>query len=305
VRRRVLLTAAGLAALAGCRATRAVSAPSTGPSSRSSAPAPAATPVLFSGHAPARALRVTPYQHVFHRGSRTLPTLVYAPAAAGRFPLVVFGHGLTGLPGDYAALLTRWCAAGFVVAAPAFPDTNRSAAHFSLLDVPNQPEDLSAVLSGLLSLPGSDPVGRRVEPAHVAVAGHSAGAITALGALTDDGPGGRDRRFTAAVILAGNLLGVGQRFSDPPVPVLFVHSRNDPIVPYATGKAAYDGLPWPKALLTLSGAEHSEPYLDPRDRQFATVSRTSTDFLRASLYGDAAARHRLAGVPHLRESGLG
>jgi fermentation-respiration switch protein FrsA (DUF1100 family) len=249
-------------------------------------------------------LRVAPYHHRFHRSGRVLPTLVYAPVPAGRYPVVVFGHGLMGEPADYTALLTRWAAAGFVVAAPAFPDTNRSAAHFSLLDVPNQPADIGMVLSGLVTLPRTDPVARRLDRDHVAVAGHSAGAITALGVLTDDGPEGRDRRFTAGVILAGNLLGVGQTFSAPPVPVLFVHADHDPIVPYATGVAAYQRVPWPKALLTLPGDEHSEPYADPADRSFATVRAATTDFLRSSLYGDPAALRRFLATPHLRTSDL-
>ena len=159
------------------------------------------------------------------------------------------------------------------------------------------------MLTGLIALPAADPVRRRLDSVHVAAAGHSAGAITALGVLTEEG--GRDRRFTAAVILAGNLLGVGDTFADPPVPVLFVHAAGDPIVPYATGKAAYDGLPasWPRAMLTLPGAGHSGPYMNARDpRSPAVRRRLTTDFLRGSLYGDQAALRRLGRMAHLSKS---
>ena len=87
------------------------------------------------------------YHHTFHRGIRKLPTLVYAPTATGTFPVVVFGHGLTGEPAEYAVLLRDWSSAGFVVAAPAFPDTSGASADFSIFDVPNQPADLGAACS--------------------------------------------------------------------------------------------------------------------------------------------------------------
>ncbi len=241
--------------------------------------------------------------HTFSRGDRTLPTLLLTPAAAGTFPVVVFGHGLTAEPEDYAVLLRAWAAAGFVVAAPVFPDTNRSTTHLSILDIPNQPGDVSAVLTGLLALPADDPVRQRLSQSRFAVAGHSAGAITALGVLTDDGPDGRDRRFTAAIILAGTLLGAGRQFSDPPVPVLFVHADHDPVVPYRAGKAAYDTVPWPKALLTLAAAEHSEPYVDPGDRWFAEVQDATLAFLRGTMYGDQGALAQLRGLPGVVESG--
>ena len=49
-----------------------------------------------------------------------------APAdrSDGPYPLVVFAHGLGGSPAAYQGLLAEWAAAGYVVAAPAFPKTN-------------------------------------------------------------------------------------------------------------------------------------------------------------------------------------
>ena len=61
---------------------------------------------------------------------------------------------------------------------------------------------------------------------------------------------------------------------------------------YATGRTAYDRLPWPKAFLTLTGADHLR-YLGPGDRAFDAALATSTDFLRWALYGDPAAKERL------------
>ena len=78
--------------------------------------------------------------------ARPLPTTVWYPAGAGpaggrpangvpvapgRFPVVLFSHGLQSLPEMHAEMATRWAAAGFIVAAPAYPHTNRRTRTFS------------------------------------------------------------------------------------------------------------------------------------------------------------------------------
>jgi fermentation-respiration switch protein FrsA (DUF1100 family) len=235
-----------------------------------------------------------------HRGERPLATTVYYPKnAAGPFPVVVFGHGFGGTPTAYAALLKRWAAAGFVVAAPAFPHTAWGVAQPDLLDVVNQPADVGAVLSGLVALPSSDALRKILDPSRAAVAGHSAGAITALGVFTDDGPEKRDKRFSAGIVLAGNSIGVGTAFSGASAPLLFVHAADDPVVPFWTGLGAYDAVPWPRAMLKLTGQEHTAPYLSKSDKQYAVVASTTVDFLRWSLYDDGPARARLLTTPNL------
>jgi dienelactone hydrolase len=297
VRRRSVLAGAILVLVSGCVAhpklrPRAVAAPSTAP------PAPGTR-----GHAPATPLRVTTREVTFSNGSRALPTTVWSPAPLGAYPIVVFGHGLTGVPIVYQALLSRWAAAGFVVAAPRFPHTSALSKSFDLLDVVNQPADMGAVLSGLLNLRPDDSLRQRLDPQHVAAAGHSAGAITTLGVFTDDGPERRDPRFAAGVVLAGNLLGMGDHFSNPAARLLFAHATGDPVVPIATGRAAYDSAPWPKAFLTLAGDQHTSPYVDAQDPQFPAVASATRDFLRGCLYGDENALARLARQPHVTESG--
>ncbi len=232
----------------------------------------------------------------------TLPTTIWYPDQPGAYPIVVFGHGLAGVPAVYVHLLSGWAAAGFVVAAPTFPNTSFGAENFSMLDVPNQPADMGAVLDGLLALGPSDPVRQRLDPTRVAGAGHSGGAISALGLFTEDGPEGRDKRFRAGLILAGNSIGVGGTFRDPPVPMLFVHAEKDPIVPYVTGRAAYVKVPWPKAFLTLPGSERIPPYLNPESPQFDLVAGATAGFLRWSLNGDAAAGSRLVSVPGVQST---
>ena len=70
--------------------------------------------------------------------------------------------------------------------------------------------------------------------------------------------------------------------------MLFVHGDRDPIVPYWSGRLAWDAVPWPKAFVTLEGQGHIDPYLRPDDPAFAVVATTTTNFLRWSLTGDRA-----------------
>src|SRR5882724_3858134 len=70
--------------------------------------------------APARAFSVSVRDLKLARGAdRPLPTTVWFPSAAGKFPLILFSHGFTARPSDYAGLIAAWARAGFVVAAPA------------------------------------------------------------------------------------------------------------------------------------------------------------------------------------------
>jgi fermentation-respiration switch protein FrsA (DUF1100 family) len=270
------------------------------PPAATPAPTPAASRVTApTGRAPARASAVGVRRLSLNRGGdRPLTVTVWYPAtgapgsrtaAPGRFPVVVFSHGLGGRPADYEPLLTRWAAAGFVVAAPAYPFTSRGAARQSVLDVLNQPADASYVLTEVLALDrrAGDRLRGHLDTGRVAAAGHSAGGITTVGLFA----GARDRRLAAGIVLAGNSLGVGTRFTGPAVPLLFVHGRRDEVVSYASGKALYDAVPWPKAMLSVRNGRH---VLFDGDDSFPVVADSTTDFLRWSLYGDAGAKRRLA-----------
>lgn len=70
------------------------------------------------------------------RAGRPLHTRVWYPNGPGRYPLVVFGHGLHAQPDDYVALLVSWALAGFVVAAPLYPHTSLGTATFNATTSP-------------------------------------------------------------------------------------------------------------------------------------------------------------------------
>jgi len=210
-----------------------------------------------------------------------------SPTAGGRFPVVVFSHGLRGLPAYYQQLTSRIAAAGFVVAAPAYPFTNANSTAFNAGDMVNQPADASAVVTAVLKLntTSGDRFFGRIDTTHVGAAGHSAGGFTTAGLLA----GKRDTRIKAGIIIAGGPMGA---FSGPRTPVLFVHGDADPTVAYAVGHDAYAKLSWPSAFLTEVGQAHGE-YLRPGAPGFDQMMKTMLDFFRWSLYSDATAKSRL------------
>ncbi|GAA4150217.1 acetylhydrolase [Phytohabitans flavus] len=289
---RASVAAASVLLLAGCSISVPRPATTAAPSSSPKATASAAAPAIPRGRAPAETFDVDTRQLRLSRGAdRPLPVTIWYPDAdAGRFPVILFSHGLTGSPDDYAGLLEHWASAGFVVAAPTYPHTSRGAERIEPLDVINQPADATYVLTEVLKLDrrAGDTLRGRLATDRLAAAGHSAGGITTIGLFSV----ARDERLDAGVVLAGSALGVGLGFVGPPAPLLFVHGQRDSVVSYASGKAAYDSVPWPKAFLTLPNGDHGES-LRRGSQAFDMVAESTLDFWRWSLYGDPDAKRRL------------
>lgn len=242
---------------------------------------------------------------VLHLGRgprRPLPTLVFYPAApwsvvgqrpvdqpaAGRFPLVLFSHGLRGSPERYSAALTGWAAAGFVVVAPTFPYTSEFATHFRRSDVVRQPDDVRYVLAEMRRLDASpgDPLAGHLDTTRIAAIGHSAGGYTTSGLFT----AGHDPSLRAGVIMAGWL--APGAFAGPPATMLFLQGTADPVVPEARSREAFDRVPWAKSYLLLRHNSHAT-YLRPGQIGYAVMESTVIDFLKWTLDGDQAARERL------------
>lgn len=265
VLRRSFLT---LFAAAGLSACASATPPVSSAQSPAQSPAPSSAPVSAQST-----------EFAFRRGDRLLPTKVWLPAGNGPHPLIIFSHGLTSQPDDYAALLASWAAAGFLVAGPKYPHTWYGAAQYDPDDVVNQPADASQVITELLtSLAG------RIDPHRIAAAGHSAGAITTVGLFS----GTRDDRLKAGLMIAGRQMPQPAPFTGPAAPLLFVQGGEDGTVTYDQAYGAYSEVPWPKGFLAIPEAGH----LPHRDEP-VLVAETSTDFWRWALDGDQAARQRL------------
>jgi dienelactone hydrolase len=274
------------------------SAPATAtppPSAPASAPVPTKASVPRSsrtlvtpaaGSAPAIPFAIKERTVTFKRGkTRPLKTTIWYPAGAGPFPLVLFSHGLTSEPSAYASILRAWARAGFVVAAPAYPHTAYGVKDFDVLDVINQPADASYVISQVLGLgmTDGDSLKGLIDSGRIAAAGHSAGGITTIGMFS----GNRDDRLKAGIVLAGERV-LNAPFSGPAAAMLFVHGKLDKTVPYADGLKAFAAVPWSRAMMTVTKGSHVAI-----TKEFGPVIDTTADFLRWSLYGDAAAKERL------------
>jgi predicted dienelactone hydrolase len=183
----------------------------------------------------------------------------------------------------YSYLLQSLASAGFVVAAPTYPYTDRSGP-LNENDIVNHPADLRYVIGVLLasgSSPGS-PLSRLIDANEVGVLGQSDGAVVTLAVAADSCC--RDRRVKAAAILSGAELTSfgGSYFTTASPPLLVTQGSADTINPPACSAQLYDDAPQPKYYLDLLGAGHIAPYLDPvRDRQI--VVQVIADFFAAEL----------------------
>jgi poly(3-hydroxybutyrate) depolymerase len=274
--------------MAGANTASAVATPILASATTSSLTPQAVTAVYrpSPGSAPAKTYPVGRKVFPFSRGDRSLPTTVWYPAdgdepRAGRFPLVLFSHGLTSQPADYAAMLTRWAQAGFVVAGPTYPNTWYGAPDLDVNDIVNQPADASHVIDLLLSSAGT--VTAAIDPDRIAAAGHSAGGITTTGLFSAR----RDERLKAGVVFAGTDF-QGMPFTGPAAAMLFVHGRKDNTVTYRAGHAVYAAVPWSRAMLSITDGGHVIG-----SDEFEATTRTTTEFLRYALYGDTAAKARM------------
>jgi hypothetical protein len=243
--------------------------------------------------------------------SRTLPTTIWypangsakaaspAPGAApdrshGPYPLIVFAHGLGASPQYYTALLSRWAAAGYVVAAPLFPLTHAGTAGGVVPDdVFDQPGDMSYVITSALkaSAQSTGPLAGLISPQQIGVAGHSEGAITTLGFFNTCC---RDSRVKAAEVLNGDPEAYANGhydYSGNPA-MLIVHGTSDVLLPYEQMVGVFNGAKAPKGLLALQGAGHAD-WLTPSSKWFASAVKTTTDFFAGYLRGDKSALSRL------------
>lgn len=201
---------------------------------------------------------------------RSLPTTLHVPERVADAPLIVFAHGMWGHPRKFTRLFARWAAAGYVVAAPAFPHTNDESPPQLIEDVVNQPADVSFVLDELLARELGD-------PERIGVGGFSLGAETALAVGLHPRHG--DARIRAVVAIAGTLVHP-DLVSDSlrPLPLLLVHgaedTKNDRL---RDAQKVYDAAREPKQLVTLADAGHGICE-DDHEPHAARVAELTTEF---------------------------
>ncbi len=235
--------------------------------------------------------------------SRTFPVTIWYPVNAdgspdradGPFPLVLFSHGYAVTPATYRELLTRWAAAGYVVAAPTYPLLSGEPAGPDHVDYARSFADARFVLTRLLAdaavAPGAAGVAGApvfaglVDPDRVAAAGHSDGEAVAygIGFLRCC----RDPRVRAVVAMAGILGNVnGPVERDNGVAVLHLTGTADELQDSVTALAwDRENLGDPHWTIGLVGATHLPPFRDPASPWFAGVADLTIAFLDGTLKG--------------------
>ncbi|HVA07074.1 MAG TPA: hypothetical protein VNG12_10075 [Acidimicrobiales bacterium] len=235
--------------------------------------------------------------------SRVLPTVVWYPEhqagnwsapdlAHAPYPLLVFSQGYDLSVSAYAGLLEDWASAGFVVAAPTYPDTDPSdPAALDENDIVNHPADLRFVITTLLGdarAPGSVLSGL-VNAAEIGLVGHSDGGDVSLAVAANSCC--RDARVKAAAILSGAELTAfgGRYFAGNTVPLLVVQGSADTINVPACSAQIYDAARPPKYYLDLVAAMHEPPYTEPGTTDQEVVAKITTEFFDAELAGQSTA----------------
>jgi acetyl esterase/lipase len=204
-----------------------------------------------------------------HQG-RVLVTDIRRPVGlSGPLPLVVFAHGWNSNPLVYETLLDAWAAAGFVVAAPTFPDSTNSLPGTPVSNYPAQAEDMSFVITSMLG-----GVAGPIDPTRIAVAGHSDGGTDiALMALN---PAYTDPRVRAYLSLSGEIpTGVAGPWGVPiPGALLVAVGTADEYGLFPRASQMFQTADMPKAFVTLAGGDHLSTFTG--DTPGAAAMRTET-----------------------------
>jgi len=191
------------------------------------------------------------------QSGRVLTTVIRRPeGAVGPLPLVVFAHGWNSDPHVYESLLDTWAAAGYLVAAPTFPDSADTLPGTPVTDFPNEARDLSFLITAMLNGAAG-----KVDPARIAVAGHSDGGTdVAMLALN---PAFADHRIRAYVSLSSQIPGgVDGPWSAPtPGALMVAVGTNDEYGLYPDAYQVYQSADMAKVFVSTAGGDHLDTFV--------------------------------------------
>ncbi len=200
--------------------------------------------------------------------SRTLETLIWYPLQPASkesvakpdkaMPLLVYSHGFMSMREEGRYLARYLASHGYVVMSANYPLTNYfSPGDPTILDLPNQPADVSFLIDTMLALnqdPGS-PFFERIDEERIGVAGLSLGGMTST--LVAYHREIRDDRVAVAVSIAGPSSMFGPQFFEPAaVPMLMVAGDIDAMVDYELNARPFLERAPLSTLVTIEGATH-------------------------------------------------
>ena len=183
--------------------------------------------------------------------------MLLVPDGPGPFPLVEFSHGVTASGPAYEGFLKPLAAAGYVIAAPTFPLS--SGPDGQIFDYVNQPGDVYFVIDSVLKMANdpNDPLHGRVDGGHIAVAGHSLGAMTTYGAAFNSCC--TQTRVSAAIVLSGVEAPFpnGDYNARPPIPLLLAHGAKDKTIVVDSSDTLFANATGPTAFVRFPDGSHS------------------------------------------------
>ena len=224
---------------------------------------------------------------------RDVPAKIFAPRSAGRFPVVIFSHGIGEDRDSYIYLGRSLAQHGFVAVHITHAGTDRAVLERGYRHIYrstkepinwiNRPIDVSFVIDQLASLPIAD-------TSRVAVAGHSAGAFTGFAVAT--GPF-RDPRVRALIPMSMPEI-PGIDYNALAVPVLNMTGTCDSSIIYRTSpkdrRVPFDSTRATKQyLITFRGVNHNT-FSNRDDEHHPLIAELTVLFARAWLLDDAQAR---------------
>lgn len=272
---------------------------------------------------------------------RRVPVKIYSPAAlpaAKRepLPIIIFSHGLGGTRENYEYLGRQWAANGFVPVHLQHIGTDDSAwrgkakpmeamrGAISIQHAIDRADDVKFAIDRLTKLNADDPTWKgKLDLEHIAAAGHSFGAHTAM-AVAGQAPSAgspatsqpsplRDPRVKAAIALSPNVPAIRANldrvFATVKIPVFFITGTKDDS-PLSDTKAAERRIPYDRTnnapaayLLILDGADHMTFSGRGAGKFLEQIQLASTAFFDAYLKDEAAAKKWLDDGEFAKELG--
>jgi dienelactone hydrolase len=242
--------------------------------------------------------------------NRTLHTTIYYPARGtageavtpdatpdrkhGPYPMILYSHGHNSFGAEFEPLLRQWASAGYVIAAPDYPLSNKyTPGGADASDLGEQPADAHFVIDRMLasSSKRSGQLSHLVDANHIGASGHSLGALTTYSLVYETCCA--DKRIKAAAPMSGVAGDAPAFFSGISTPLLAEHGDADTTIPYPAGAGTFAKAGPPKFFLTLIGGAHTPPYRGAADPAPTAVAHVTLDFFDRYLKNDRAALKRL------------
>jgi dienelactone hydrolase len=242
--------------------------------------------------------------------NRTLHTTIYYPARGkpgdavtpdaapdrkhGPYPMILYSHGHNSFGAEFEPLLRQWASAGYVIAAPDYPLSNKNTpGGADASDLGEQPADAHFVIGRMLASNSkrSGQLSRLVDAKNIGASGHSLGALTTYRLVYETCCA--DKRVKAAAPMSGVAGDAPAFFSGISTPLLAEHGDADTTIPYPAGAGTFAKAGPPKFFLTLVGGAHTPPYRGAPDPAPTAVAHVTLDFFDRYLKNDRGALERM------------